>query len=178
MGDFLRVLVDVLTYVWPFRPVEHWERGVYYVMGKAWKTVGPGRWPVVPYFMDVRSASVVPDPIIGPKQDVTLADGTTVTFCASIIYVVEDAEQALNEIHDYPKAVMEIMQRTVAMRLQAETAVKFTPAERGLFLGGILQTINAETRVFGVRARKLAFTSFIMNVATMRILSDGKEVAW
>jgi regulator of protease activity HflC (stomatin/prohibitin superfamily) len=171
--DFLRLIVEVAQFLWPFRAVEHWERGVYYRMGRAFRTVGPGRWTVVPYFMDVRAVSVVPDPVIGPRQDVTLADGTTVSFTASVIVTVEDAHKALNEIHDQEKAVLEIMQRTVGMRLQAESASRLTPEERGRFLSGIRASIDAETRVFGVRVSSLAFPSFVMNVPTMRILSEG-----
>ena len=178
MTDFLRLIVEVAQFLWPFRAVEHWERGVYYRMGKAFRTVGPGRWPVVPYFMDVKSVSVVPDPIIGPRQDVTLADGTTVSFTASVIVTVEDAHKALNDIHDQQKAVLEIMQRTVGMRLQAESAAMLTPEARGRFLAGILTRMDNETKVFGVRVRELAFPSFVMNVPTMRLLTGSEGVTW
>lgn len=176
MTEFFRFVVEVCTYLFPFRSVEHWEAGVYYWMGREFKTVGPGRWPVLPYFMDVRAVSVVPDPVIAPWQDVVLADGAAVGFNASVIVTVTNAASALNDIHDYDKAVLEILQRNVAMRLQSETADKRTPEQRGRFLAGILQTINTETRRFGVQVSSLAFTSFVMNVPTMRLLTTGELI--
>ena len=177
MTEFFRFVVEVCTYLFPFRSVEHWERGVYYWLGKAYRVVGPGRWPCVPYFMDVRAVSVVPDPVIAGWQDVTLADGATVGYNASVIMVVMDPDQALNAIHDYEKAVLEILQRNVGMKLQAETADKLTAEKRGRFLAGILTTINTETQKFGVQVSSLAFTSFVMNVPTMRLLTGHEALA-
>lgn len=173
MTELLRLIVDVFGYLWPFRPVDQWERGCYYVLNVVRREVGPGVWPVVPYFMDVRSVSVVPDPIIGPRQDVTLADGTTAFFNASVIVRVEDVTKALNEIHDFETATREIMARTVGMRLQSETADKLTPEERGRFLAGLLTTIDTQTKVFGVRVSSLAFPSFVMHTRTYRLVGDN-----
>lgn len=177
MADLFRLLVEVFTYLWPFRPVEEWEQGVYYVMGQSWRVVGPGRWPVLPYFMDVRAVSMVPDPIIGPKQDVTLADGVTVSFTASVITQVVNPDLALNAIHDYQKAVVEIMERNVGTRLQLESREKLGPDDRGRFLNAIRTTIDTETQRFGVKVSSLAFPNFVMNVPTMRLLMEGQPGA-
>ncbi len=173
MTDLLRLLVEVFQYLWPFRPVHQWERGCYYVLNRIWKEVGPGVWPIIPYFMDVRATGIVPDPIIGPRQDVTLADGSTAFFNASVIVTVLNVTKAINDVHDYERAVIEIMERTVGMRLQEETAAKLSPEARGRFLAGIRREIDTQTQVFGVGVSSLAFPCFVLNTRTYRLVSDG-----
>jgi regulator of protease activity HflC (stomatin/prohibitin superfamily) len=60
MGDFVRALIDIIQFVWPFRVVDQWEKGGYYVCGRWWKEMGPGLKVVVPWFTHVEPVSIVP----------------------------------------------------------------------------------------------------------------------
>jgi regulator of protease activity HflC (stomatin/prohibitin superfamily) len=90
MTDFLRLLLDAIAYIWPLRVVKQWERGGYYALGKWQREVGPGIYPVIPWFCEVLEISVA-EAIVGTgRQDITLSDGSMLSFCATATVGVVD----------------------------------------------------------------------------------------
>jgi len=62
--NFLDTLVEFLSRFWPLAIVEQWERGVFYCLGRAYRrSLPPGLYPFVPWFMRIDGVSVVPSPI-------------------------------------------------------------------------------------------------------------------
>ena len=101
MTDFLRLIVDVAAFLWPFRIVWQWEAGAYYICGHYAFPVGVGCWPVVPFFFDVKSVNVVPDVVRTSEQTIELRDGSSLTFQAVARCHVADVNLALNRVVDY-----------------------------------------------------------------------------
>lgn len=178
MEGAVRLFVEILQFLWPFRPVEHWERGIYYVLGRARSQVGPGRWPVVPYFMDVRAVSMVPAPIIGPIQRVTLLDGRKLAYSASVVAQVEDPFLAVNAVDQYQESTMELLQSVVAAKLAENDSDRLTPEKRGRFLAALGQAMDRKTSEYGVRCRDLAFTNFVLDVPTLALIGGDSVSGW
>jgi len=172
MGEFLQTLITILEYAWPFRPVEQWEKGVYYVLGRAKKVVGPGRWPVIPFFMDVIEVSIVPAPLRTPLLNVSLKDGRVCSFSAQAVVQVTDASAALNNVNDYQESTQELLGSIVADRLSRAEAGKVDPENRTELLRTLKQALERETLPFGVAIRAMRFTNFVIMPKAYRFLTD------
>jgi len=174
MGEFLSTLINVLNYAWPFREVEGWERGVYTVFGKPWKQVGAGRWPVVPYFMDVRAVSMVPAVVQTPLQFVTLASGTTASFSASAVVHVEDVQKAIFEVDDYRETTQELASAILAQELAEAKADRFeTAIKRRNLMSELQAALDQQTSIYGVRVTALRFNNFSTNLRIYRLVQDS-----
>lgn len=178
MGDILRLLIDCFSYVWPARLVHEWEGGGYYVIGRWWKFVGPGVYFIVPFFSDVKTISMASAIVGTSRQDITLLDGTTLSFSATVWAKVVDVYKALNLVDEPTSTTQELLASLLADTL-AETPVERLGSKRkstNLFKE-LEAKIKTEALEFGVEIRELRFTSFVLNVKTYRLLIDQTAAA-
>lgn len=172
LSDFLRLITEVIQFIWPFRIVSEWEHGVYYVNGQVWREVGPGLYPVVPWFCDVRTVDMVPGIVSTRRQDITVADGTILSFAASAWACVTDATAAMNRVDQYLVTVREVVEAVLADRLAAVDVERLAPDKRARLLADCRKWIEMETQPFGVEITKVRFTSFVTRVKAHRLLVD------
>jgi regulator of protease activity HflC (stomatin/prohibitin superfamily) len=174
VAELLQLILHVVQYLWPFRIVEQWEHGVYYACGRYWRTVGPGVWPVVPYFMEVRAVSVAPAIHGTPLQTVTLRNKLVLTYSATITVQVEDAAKALNEVDQWHETVIEMASGTLAERLAEADPDRFDPdrKKRQRLMEELRAELDGEAVKWGVRVLKLRFGNFALGVRTHRLLIE------
>lgn len=175
MTEFLRLLLDAFQYIFPLRRVEAWERGVVYLFGRYWRTVGPGIYLIAPWFMEVRPVSVVPGVLILPLQTVTLRDGRALTFSASVWYQVEDAASAMNRIERYEETTSELASGLLAERFADVNPERFDPARgrRDRLLAELTQELDDGAKEFGVRISRVWLGNFALGVRTYRLLTTN-----
>jgi regulator of protease activity HflC (stomatin/prohibitin superfamily) len=174
LSDLLQTIVGIAQYLWPFREVQHWERGAYMFFGRVFAVVGPGRWPVVPYFMDVIAVTTVPAIISTPLQTITLSDGhSTLTYSASALVRVIDVRAALVNIDSYEQTSQELLAAELAKELADADADRLTSDKRGRLITTIKNRISSETEKFGVVCEGLFFTNYAINLRTYRLLVDN-----
>lgn len=173
MTDLLRLTIDVWRYLWPFRTVEQWQMGVYYLWGRYWRTVGPGIWPVLPYFTQLLAANVVPTIHSTPLQTLTLKDGRTLTFSATMTVRVENIALALNSVDQFNETTIELVSGILAEHLARVEPTRLDPEvnNRGQLLKELKAEADQETQKFGVRIDAIRFPSFAF-VRTLRLLSE------
>lgn len=176
--NFVQSIIELLKSFWPFAIVKEWESGEYYVLGKHWKTFTPGLLFVPPWFCEVYVVSVKPSPISTPRMDLTLKSGAQLSFTATAVMQVEHAANALNEIDDYRESTQEILGAVLADRLSRIAEDKLDAENRASLLRDLRDRVDAETSVFGVRARSVRFTTFVVNPKQIRLLQDGAVQAW
>jgi regulator of protease activity HflC (stomatin/prohibitin superfamily) len=177
MGDFLRTILESIQFLWPFRLVEQWERGGYYVCGRWWREVGPGLKFVVPWFTHVETVSIVPAMVGTGRQDITLSDGSTLSFSAMATVRVTDVNLAINSVDQYRETVQELVGALLAEKLAEVDAERLSPGKRNRLFSDLLRWLQAEAAVFGVEISKVRFTSFVLNVPTYRLLTEGGSIA-
>lgn len=177
MGDFVRLLIDALAYVWPFRLVHTWERAGYLVFGKWRKEIGPGIYPVVPWFCDVHSVSIAESPCGTDRLDVTLSDGTLASFQAVAMARVVDVRKAVCDVEHFATSTEQILAAVTADRLGEIDAKRLEPDKRGRLLTSLTGWVNKETEVFGVAVREVRFTSIVLNLRAHRLLVDQSHPA-
>jgi len=172
VGDLLRVILDAIQYIWPFRLVREWERANFYVCGRYWREVGPGVYPVVPWFMDVHAASVAPGIVSTHRQDITLADGTMLSFSASAWAQVTSMNLAVNRVDDYTQTVREIVEAVLADKFAAVDVERLATDKRARLLSDCRRWIQDECAPFGIEVSKLRLTSFVTRLRAHRLLID------
>lgn len=179
MADFLRLVLDAIQFVWPFRIVQQWQRGGYYVFGRWWREVGPGLYPILPWFTELREESIVPAVVSTGRQDITLQDGTLLSFSASATVRVFDINLAINSVDSYTETTQELIAAILAEKLAEVDAVRITPDKRGRLISDLRRWVDTEARVFGVEVSKLRFNSFVTNIPVLRLLQDtGNSLTW
>lgn len=175
--DFGRFIVEILAYVWPFRMVKEWQRGGYYVLGRWRKEIGPGVWPVVPWFCEVHEVDVC-EAIVGtPRQDVTMKDGTMLSFTASATVRVVDVKLALNAVDQYRETAQEAVAAVLAEKLAKVEPDRLDPEKRGRLFADLKTWVADEVAPYGVEVTKLRFTSLIVNAKAHRLIVDQSHAA-
>lgn len=172
MGDFLRLLLDSIQYLWPLRRVEQWEVGQYFIFGRAKILVGPGIWPIIPWFIEVKSRSAVFGIVRANRQDITLKDGTWLSFSASSVMRIADLNLALNSIDQYEETAQETLEAVLADKLSQVDADRLAPEKRGRLLADLTRWVAEEVAPFGIEAHKVRFVTFVHKPRIFRLLGD------
>jgi hypothetical protein len=176
LGDFLRIVLDSLQFLWPFRIVRQWERAGYYVRGRFWKTIGPGVYPLVPWFMDIHTVSVVPAILTTPRLDITIKDGSVVSFQVSATVRVANLDLAVNGVDNYTETTQELVAAVVAEKLAEVDSDRLSPEKRGRLLSDLKKWAVMEAEQYGIEVQKLRFTTFVSRPKVFRLLGDGSTV--
>lgn len=179
MSDFLKIILDSINFLWPFRRVEQWEVGGYYVFGRWYREVGPGVWPIVPWFCDVITCSTA-EAIVGTgRQDITLQDKSMLSFAATAVVRVVDAYKALNLVDQYHQTMQELLSSALADKLATVDPARFEPEKRGRLAADLQRWVAEEAIQYGIEVKKVRFTSFLTNVKSHRLIIDQQQIdAW
>lgn len=172
MTNFLATLFDAITYFWPFVIVEPWEKGVRLFAGRVVDEVPPGLYAVVPWFMSIETASIVPAPVGTPLANITLRDGKTLSYSVVAIVRVFDAVKALTQIDDYEESIVELLTSRMSEKLTEIDATRIDPENRGRLLASLRVTLNNEAAQYGVAVEDVRFTNFALEQRAYRLLVD------
>lgn len=177
MSEFLRIILDSIQFLWPLRRVEQWERGGYYICGRWWKEVGPGVWPILPWFIDVLAVSSA-EAIVGTgRQDITLSDKSMLSFAATATVQVTDVYKALNQVDQYTETMQELLASVLADKLAEVDAIRLEPEKRGRLFADLQRWVANEAALYGIEVKKVRFTSFIVNAKAHRLIIDQNQIA-
>jgi hypothetical protein len=173
LGDFLRLLLDSIQFLWPLRRINAWEQGQYFVCGHAKWVVGPGVWPVIPWFIDVKELGVVPGIIRGNRQDITLRDGTWLSFSASAQMRVADVNLVNNNVEQYNETAQELLEAVLADKLAQVDVSRLVPEKVNRLLADLTRWVAEEAAPFGIEVRKVRFVNFVHKPRIFRLLGDS-----
>lgn len=177
MSDLLRTILEFIEFLWPLRRVEQWERGAYYIFGRWWKEVGPGVWPIIPWFVDVHAVSTA-EAIVGTgRQDITLSDKSMLSFAAAATVQVNNLYAALNLVDQYTETMQELLASVLAEKLAEVDASRLEPEKRGRLFADLRRWVAEEAAPYGIEVKKVRFTSFIVNAKAHRLIIDQNQVA-
>jgi regulator of protease activity HflC (stomatin/prohibitin superfamily) len=176
-GEIFGFIRDLAQLAWPFRVVNQWERAGYFVCGRWWKEVGPGLKVVVPWFIEVRPMSIA-EAIVGTgRQDITLTDGSMLSFAATATMRVVDVNRAINAVNDVHSTAQELLASVLADRLAGYSAEQLEEGSRRRLLGTLVKAVDTEAEAYGMTVTKVRFTSFVLNLRTYRLLMDQNTIA-
>lgn len=182
--NWLQTLITVLTYMWPLRRVEQWERGAYYVWGRWWSrwparksdgTIGPGIWPIIPFFVEVRAATVVLGVTGTPLQQIMARDGTPITFSAAMTWRIVDVAKAYNKTDRVLETGQELLAAVCAEKLAEVDPTRLDGDKRKRLIVDMIKWLNQEMEFMGCEVVALRFTNFAIGshrVRTLRLMTD------
>lgn len=178
-GDLIRTLFEWLKELAPCQQVQQWEAGVRFTNGRFKKVVGPGVYWIVPWFMYVETVNIVESILGTGRQDITLRDGTTLSFVATARVRVVDPRAAVCDVDDYRETTQELLASVLAQELADADPARFDPArgKRDRLLNELTANVAAEAKKYGVLVEDIRFTSFVRNIRTYRLLNDTNTIA-
>lgn len=175
MTELVRLVLDVLAFLWPFRIVRVYQRGVYYVLGRVWREAGPGLWVVVPFFTEVATYHVNDQPLTLPQQRLTLRDGRQLVVRVLVVIKVVDVVRADTAVADFLESCQEQAQAVVADRLMAMEGERIDEASRRQLLAAIRQSLAPQLAEYGCAVERLSFVQFVLNPRTISLLGAGAD---
>jgi hypothetical protein len=162
LGKFI---VNLLRELWPFNKVEPWEKGVYVIWGKPLWVVGPGIWPVIPWFSDVWVAPTVPYVMTTPALT-NLTEEGEVTGVGIIQLRIVDIWKAILSIEDYSSNIGELVTGVVG---------------KSLSMGGdeawIAGRINLAVNPFGIVCERFQWSVYSAALP-IRLIQDPVMTRW
>jgi hypothetical protein len=176
MKDFVQLIAGWIEFLWPFEKVKPYQRGLYVVAGRWQKEVGPGIYPIIPWFIEVVQESMAWAVVSSPRIDITAQDGTMVTLQASAKVKVADLTVAYNTVDAYMETTRERLTTIVATRIAEVDAARLAPEKRSRLLTDLTRWVDKDTRTFGVETLEVTFTTFVTNARPYRLLGDTPEV--
>lgn len=176
MGELVRLCIEIFTLAWPFRQVDQWERAGYYVCGRWWFETGPGLKFVVPWFTNVAPVSLAPAIMGTGRKDITLSDGTVLSYEATATVRVIDVYKALNEVEEYQETAQELLVSVLSERLANVDAGRLDDVKRKRLMSDLTRWVDEEAQQFGLSFANVRFASYVQSVRTYRLLMDQSSV--
>lgn len=179
MTELVRLIWELASTLVPFRLVRQWEHGVYFWCGRYQFTAHPGLLVVVPYLCDVKCVSMVPEIETTPLQTVTMRDGRTITYSASLTIKVVDAAAAYNRVGHWSETTVELAAGVISEHFGDEDPVRIVDPSRGKrdnVLEEVREEINKKLADYGVVVEAIRLNNFVLNVRTVRLLLNNATI--
>ena len=176
LSDFLRTLVDFIQFLWPLKIAAEWERALILVFGHVMWEVGPGMYPVIPWFMSFHETSIAWDPFTTENCDITTKDNRTLTFSATYSIRVVNIRKALVEVHDYDTMARETVQGVMSEELASVDPERFEPSKRNALNRYLKIQVEKELEAVGLELQWVRFSTFVLNPKMIRLLGGSTLV--
>jgi len=177
--SWLDALFDFLSKFWPFDVVDEWEQGVFLFFGRVVRRgvmkspLRPGLYVFLPWFSRIVMIDMQPDPVRTPMLQVTLSDGTPLSYSLTAIYRVVNAVDALTKINDYEKSVYELVASKASEKIAAVDAERLTYDKRTRFLSDLLRWMDEDTQQYGIQMMSVRLTNFALGIKAYRFMTDS-----
>lgn len=178
MESLFNLIIQIAQFAFPFRLVHQWESGGYYALGRWIKAVKPGLYVIIPFFTDVKTISVAGAIVGTGRQDITLLDGSMLSFSATVWAKVADPYKALNLVDEPTSTTQELLASLLADTLAETEVVRLKGSKRKVanLFKSLEEDLKKEALEFGVEVSQLRFTSYVFAVRTYRLLIDQTPV--
>jgi regulator of protease activity HflC (stomatin/prohibitin superfamily) len=175
VNELIQSIIDFVKGLWPFDQVKEWEAGILIVNGKVKRVLGPGVWFILWWFWELHTISLQPALLNTGRQDVTLKDGSVVTFRATGWARVVDPLKAFIGVDSYKETAQELVTAVVSDKLAMVEASRLEPENRARLLSDLTKWVSKEAEEYGVEISKIRFASFVHRAKTMRIILDRES---
>ena len=175
--DLFELFLKSIEFLWPFEKVKPYQRGLYVVFGRWQWEIGPGIYPIIPWWIEVVQESVAWAVVQTPRIDITAMDGTMVTLQATAKVQVANLTMAYNSVDAYMETTKERLTTIVATKIAEVDAARLQPEKRARLLSDLGKWVDKDTRSFGVETMEVNFTTFVTNAKPFRLLGDNPEAA-
>jgi regulator of protease activity HflC (stomatin/prohibitin superfamily) len=168
------MVLQFIEFVWPFRQVEPWERGIIIVCGRWVFEVGPGVYPLFWYFMKMHTVNMLPETQhLGTVEVVTTENGETISYGVLIETQVLDAKLAYLTVEDYDNKSRRDAWGIIAMQLADLPSKRLQAGDQRALRRTMILSINKVIERYGVTCLTLAFPTFVGGMRSYRLFTGS-----
>lgn len=174
MSDLIRELAAWLRELWPIRFVSQWEAGVVTFCGRVVGVAGPGLKCYFPKLYELHYVSVAEWPALTRRHDITLRDGSVLSFSATATFRVVDPVAAFCRLDHYKSSIELAIARVLSDELAECDPARFDPKflKRRNLIEELRRALNDDCGRYGIEVVDLGLTDFLRDVRTVRLLTD------
>lgn len=157
-----------------FRILREYERGVIFMLGRFWKTKGPGLILVIPGIQQMVRIDLRTVVLDVPTQDVISRDNVSVKVNAVVYLRVVDPERAIIQVENFLVATSQLAQTTLRAVLGKHELDEML-AERERLNLDIQQVLDAQTDAWGIKVANVEIKHVDIDESMVRAIAKQAE---
>lgn len=154
--------------------LREYERGVIFLLGRYWKTKGPGLIIVIPGIQKMVKVSLRTVVMDVPPQDIITRDNVTVKVNAVLYFRVIDPRRAIIEVEDFLYATSQLSQTTLRSIL-GQSHLDELLSNREAINARLQQVIDEQTEPWGVKVANVEVKNVDLPQEMQRALAKQAE---
>lgn len=175
MDTLLILLIALIMFITSaIKILREYERGVVFLLGRYWKTKGPGLIIIVPGIQKMVKVSLRTVVMDVPPQDIITRDNVTVKVNAVLYFRVIDPKKAIIEVEDYLYATSQLSQTTLRSIL-GQSHLDELLSNREAINARLQQVIDEQTEPWGVKVANVEVKNVDLPQEMQRALAKQAE---
>ncbi|MEP7208218.1 MAG: slipin family protein [Casimicrobiaceae bacterium] len=173
-GWLLLLVLLVFFFATSIRILREYERGVVFMLGRFWRTKGPGLIlliPIVQQMVRVDLRTIVMDV---PSQDVISRDNVSVKVNAVIYFRVIDPQKAIIQVANFLEATSQFAQTTLRSVLGKHELDEML-SQRERLNTDIQQVLDVQTDAWGIKVANVEIKHVDINESMIRAIAQQAE---
>ena len=168
------LIVILILVVASFRILREYERAVVFMLGRFWRTKGPGLILIIPGVQQMVRVDLRTVVLDVPSQDVISRDNVSVKVNAVVYFRVVDPQKAIIQVADFLNATSQLAQTTLRSVL-GKHALDEMLAERERLNADIQQTLDSQTDAWGIKVSNVEIKQVDINETMIRAIARQAE---
>ena len=174
LGVVIVLVAVAALFVYSFRVLREYERGVVFQLGRFWKVKGPGLVLVIPGIQQMVRVGLRTVTMDVPSQDVISRDNVSVKVNAVVYFRVVDAAKAIIQVENFLIATSQLAQTTLRAVLGKHQLDEML-AERERLNIAIQQTLDTQTDAWGIKVTTVEIKQIDLNETMVRAMARQAE---
>jgi len=174
LGVVIVLVAVVALFVYSFRVLREYERGVVFQLGRFWRVKGPGLVLVIPGIQQMVKVGLRTVTMDVPSQDVISRDNVSVKVNAVVYFRVVDAAKAIIQVENFLIATSQLAQTTLRAVLGKHQLDEML-AERERLNIAIQQTLDTQTDAWGIKVTTVEIKQIDLNETMVRAMARQAE---
>jgi len=174
LGVVIVLVAVAALFVYSFRVLREYERGVVFQLGRFWKVKGPGLVLVIPGIQQMVRVGLRTVTMDVPSQDVISRDNVSVKVNAVVYFRVVDAAKAIIQVENFLVATSQLAQTTLRAVLGKHQLDEML-AERERLNIAIQQTLDTQTDAWGIKVTTVEIKQIDLNETMVRAMARQAE---
>jgi len=174
LGVVIVLVAVAALFVYSFRVLREYERGVVFQLGRCWRVKGPGLVLVIPGIQQMVRVGLRTVTMDVPSQDVISRDNVSVKVNAVVYFRVVDAAKAIIQVENFLVATSQLAQTTLRAVLGKHQLDEML-AERERLNIAIQQTLDTQTDAWGIKVTTVEIKQIDLNETMVRAMARQAE---
>jgi regulator of protease activity HflC (stomatin/prohibitin superfamily) len=174
LGVVIVLVAVAALFVYSFRVLREYERGVVFQLGRFWRVKGPGLVLVIPGIQQMVRVGLRTVTMDVPSQDVISRDNVSVKVNAVVYFRVVDAAKAIIQVENFLVATSQLAQTTLRAVLGKHQLDEML-AERERLNIAIQQTLDTQTDAWGIKVTTVEIKQIDLNETMVRAMARQAE---